>query len=674
MGNTKIWYSPNSFEAYGEEEIDAVVRSLRKGWLAGTGEDTVEFEKLVSAMFGKKHGLFVNSGSSACMLALASLDLPRDAGVEIVTPACTFATTVAPIVQLGLSPVFVDVVLDTYVPKVEDVLAAVTERTRAIMLPNLIGSMPDWKGLRAGLLAMGRGDVVLIEDSADTVYFNRDDVEGRSDIATTSFYSSHVITTCGSGGMVMFNDERQLKRATMIRDWGRIGNNSENMDVRFDFAVDGIPYDFKFLYGALGYNFKSSEVNASFGIEQLKKLPNILSVRRRNVDRYIERLTPMAKRGWLVLPKDDPSINWLAIPLQCRGKIDRLNLMKHLERNDVQTRVTFSGNITRHPAYRNHLRAFENADLIMRDGFLLGCHQGMSLDDVDRVCDLLREIFEREQSESESECEWGFVLPRFVKSDQHRLVWRLCLESIRRFHPDVPVVFIDDHSDPYYASEAEDRDLMWRDKNVAIVKSAFWPAKGEILPFLYFNDLAKDFASASASLPLPFKKAVLMNDSVFLLKPIGELVDRVVDVAYLWNFGTHEDNGEVCTRILRESKLKHEDDLVELYDKMKWNGCFASCVVIASDYLLHLDRKYGFPTELREHIVDRKCRCELERIVSLVCEHDSKKEPSVLFGSIFNHPNPYSFSLADYLNYIDGFAPNDPVLDAMYACKTWHSR
>ena len=375
MMERKIWYAPNKFESYGEEEIKAVESCLRDGWLAGFGPRTQAFEKRVSNMFGKKHGLFVNSGSSACLLAIASLNLPP--GSEIVTPACTFSTTVAPIIQLGLKPVFCDVALNAYVPTVHDVIQKITSKTRVVMLPNLIGNKPDWQKLRQMLPS----DIILIEDSADTITHTE-----WSDISTTSFYASHIITAGGSGGMVMFNDESQLKRAAMFRDWGRIGDNSEDMAERFAHSVDGIPYDYKFLYGCLGYNFKSSEMNAAFGLVQLDRFDGFRETRRRNFARYLENLNGVEG---LVLPDDSQEPNWLAIPLQYN---DRLNLLKFLEDNNVQTRVTFSGNITRHPAYRDYVSdEFTNSDTIMRNGFLLGCHHGMTTEDVDRVCNLIRD-------------------------------------------------------------------------------------------------------------------------------------------------------------------------------------------------------------------------------------------------------------------------------------------
>ena len=275
----KVWYAPNRLEAYGEKEIKAVEESLRAGWLAGFGPRTIEFEEKIAKEFGKKFGVFVNSGSSACLLALAALDLPK--GSKIITPALTFSTTLAPIIQLGFIPIFIDSNLTSYVPTVEDILDAITEDTKAIMVPNLIGNKPDWALLKAGLELMGRQDIYVIEDSADTVTYTKD-----SDVSTTSFYASHVITAGGMGGMVMFNDEKHVKKALQYRDWGRIGDNSEDMSDRFAHDVDGIPYDYKFLYGVLGYNMKCSEMSAAFGLVQLERFQTFKQKRRDNIERY----------------------------------------------------------------------------------------------------------------------------------------------------------------------------------------------------------------------------------------------------------------------------------------------------------------------------------------------------------------------------------------------------
>jgi CDP-6-deoxy-D-xylo-4-hexulose-3-dehydrase len=374
----KIWYAPNKKEAYGDAEIKAVVDCLNDGWLAGFGPRTIEFEQKISELFGKKHGLFVNSGSSAILLGLNALNL--EPGTEVITPACTFSTTLAPIIQCGLKPVFCDVEIGTYVPTPDQVCEKITEKTKVIMIPNLIGSKPDWAEIRK------RTNLILFEDSADTVTCTPE-----TDVAITSFYSSHLITACGSGGMVMFNDEKLLKRATMFRDWGRIGDNSEDVKTRFEYSVDGIPYDYKFLYGAVGYNMKSSEVNAAFGLVQVARIEEIREKRRSVFNRYLENLKDLQDK--IVLPINTYNSDWLAIPFMAKN---RLELLTFLEENNIQTRVCFAGNVTRHPVYREYLEAFPNADRIMAEGFLLGAHHGMSLEDCDYVCSKIREFLDKE--------------------------------------------------------------------------------------------------------------------------------------------------------------------------------------------------------------------------------------------------------------------------------------
>jgi CDP-6-deoxy-D-xylo-4-hexulose-3-dehydrase len=380
MSTRKVWYAPNKFESYGEEEIKAVEACLRDGWLAGFGPRSIEFEEKIAKRFGKKYGVFVNSGSSACLLALAALDLPK--GCKVITPACTFSTTLAPIIQLGFKPVFIDVGLNTYVPSVEDIIAVIDSEVKAIMVPNLIGNKPDWKLLRLELQRIGREDIIVIEDSADTITYTEESV-----VSTTSFYASHVITAGGVGGMVMFNDKKHVDRALQYRDWGRMGDNSEIMDDRFNHSVDGIPYDHKFLYGVLGYNMKCCEMSAAFGLVQLERFENFEKIRRDNFKRYLENLKDTKE---ITLPDDSVEPNWLAIPLQTER---RLELLTFLEENNIQTRVTFAGNVTRHPVYREYLQPFDNSDAIMKNGFLLGAHHGMTIEDVDYVCDKIKEFF-----------------------------------------------------------------------------------------------------------------------------------------------------------------------------------------------------------------------------------------------------------------------------------------
>ena len=187
--------------------------------------------------------------------------------------------------------------------------------------------------------------------------------------------------------MVMFNNADLLKRATMFRDWGRIGDNSEDISTRFEYKIDGIPYDYKFLYGAVGYNMKSSEVNAAFGLVQVSRITEIREKRQLVFNRYIENLKEVVE---LVLPINTFNSDWLAIPFLTTR---RLELLTFLEQNNIQTRVCFAGNVTRHPVYREYLEIFPNSDRIMAEGFLLGAHHGMVIEDVDYVCEKIKEFF-----------------------------------------------------------------------------------------------------------------------------------------------------------------------------------------------------------------------------------------------------------------------------------------
>ena len=313
----KVWYAPYKFESYGEEEIKAVEESLRSGWLGGQGPRSQKFERLIAKKFGKKYGVFVNSGSSACLLAIASLNLPK--GSKIITPSCTFSTTLAPIIQLGYKPVFVDVDLTSYCATVKEIMSVLDKDVKAIMLPNLIGNKPDWETLRFELNNHNRKDILLIEDSADTITETN-----VTDVSTTSFYASHVITAGGVGGMVMFNNKSHVTRCLQYRDWGRLGDDSEIIDDRFNHSVDGIPYDHKFLYNVLGYHMKGCEMNAAFGIVQLKRFEKFSKIRRANFERYLDNLKDVKQ---IILPNDSLKPNWLAIPLQTE---DRLGLLTFL--------------------------------------------------------------------------------------------------------------------------------------------------------------------------------------------------------------------------------------------------------------------------------------------------------------------------------------------------------
>lgn len=387
----KIFYAE---AVYGQEEIDAVVDVLKnRPHALMSGPSVREFEATVAGLFGKSTGLMVNSGSSANLLAIASLGLP--AGSEVITPALTFSTTVAPLLQCGLVPVFVDVDLDTYVVNVEQVEQMIGPNTKALMIPNLIGNLPDWQAIRA--IADKHG-LVVIEDSADTVgaLFNDQPTGSLTDISTTSFYASHVMTAGGFGGMVCVSNPELVEKAQLLRGWGRSSSlvgESEKIEDRFNIEVDGIPYDNKFVFSAVGFNFLPSEVGAAFGMAQYQKLPRYIQTRIRNFTRlraFFEKY-----QDWFVLPREDARIKtgWLAFPLIVRPEAPfiRRDVQIHFESNNVQTRTVFTGNILRQPgfagiAHRARAEGYPNADAVMRGGLLLGCHQGIGDAEVDTMC------------------------------------------------------------------------------------------------------------------------------------------------------------------------------------------------------------------------------------------------------------------------------------------------
>ena len=231
--------------------------------------------------------------------------------------------------------------------------------------------------------------MALWEDSADTIALTPE-----TDVSTTSFYASHMITAGGMGGMIMANDSAFIDKCRMYRDWGRVGNNDERLAERFGASVDGIPYDGKFLYGCVGYNMKACEMNAAFGLAQLKKLPRFRKIRRANWDRFYQNLQGTS----FLLPMEYSRSDWLAFPLM---HPNRSELLECLENNNIQTRVIFAGNITRHPAYRmffDEKASYPMSDQIMAEGFLLGCHHGTTFEQIDRASQLLKE-FEKAQIE-----------------------------------------------------------------------------------------------------------------------------------------------------------------------------------------------------------------------------------------------------------------------------------
>ena len=369
-----------------EEEIEAVVSVLRGGATAlRIGKHVREMERLVAEAFGKARGVMVNSGSSALYLAIELLGLSP--GDEIITSPVTFSTDVAPMVRSGLVPVFVDVTPDTYQIDVERIEAAIGERTRAILVPNLIGNCPDWDRIRE---IADRHGLQVVEDSCDCLGATlRGTPTGtRADMSLTSFALSHIITAAGTGGMVCLDDPALVDRALLLRRWGRRSETaffgSRKGERNFFSEVDGMQYDDLFIFDEVGWNFEPSELSAAFGCVQMRKLSTNLARRQRNFEILSEAL--QQRPEVFVLPRTTPGVEtaWHMFPFLLRpdSGVDRGAFQRHMESHGVDTRMVWSGNITRQPAFakRPHRIAeggLPNADCVMQQGLILPCNHGI---------------------------------------------------------------------------------------------------------------------------------------------------------------------------------------------------------------------------------------------------------------------------------------------------------
>ncbi len=373
---------------HGEDEIKAVTEVLRTS--TQMGQRVRAMQERVAALFDKRFGVMVNSGSSANYLAVEILKLPP--GAEVITPALTFATTVGPIVRHKLVPAFVDVAEGTYNIDADAIEAMITDKTKAMMIPSLIGNLPDWDRIRE---IADRHRLLVIEDSADTLgaTLRGKSTGARSEISTTSFYGSHVINCAGNGGMLCVNDEALARHALLLRSWGRSSSlfvESETVENRFNVEVGGYSYDAKFVFEMLGYNLEPSEMGAAFGLVQLGKLDQNIAAREHNFERQLDYFR--GYENWFILPRQAPAsrTGWLAFPLTLRERapFTRRDMQIFMEKRDIQTRVVFTGNILRQPAMAgvaSHVSAkgYPVADAVMRGGVLLACHHGLTEAQID---------------------------------------------------------------------------------------------------------------------------------------------------------------------------------------------------------------------------------------------------------------------------------------------------
>jgi CDP-4-dehydro-6-deoxyglucose reductase, E1 len=395
---------------FGEEEMRALVDSSLDFYLTAS-RYTEGFEAGFADYLGVSDALFVNSGSSANLVALTTLTSPKlgdrrlRPGDEVITVAAGFPSTVAPIVQNGLTPVFVDVRLGAYNVDPEQLRAAVSPRTRAVMIAHTLGVPFD---LDAVIDVVEKHDLWLVEDNCDALGATfRGRLTGTfGHLATSSFYPAHHITT-GEGGMVVTSDERLARIAQSIRDWGRdcycAGGENNTCGKRFSQQFGSLPYgyDHKYVYSHLGYNLKATDMQAAIGEAQLARIDEFVTARKRNHARLLEALRPFEDR--LILPttpaNTDPS--WFAFVVTVRDDagFTRSDLTSFLEANRIETRGLFSGNLLRHPAFESIERRvvgdLANTDAIMYRTFFVGVFPGIDDARMDYMIDSFARFLDR---------------------------------------------------------------------------------------------------------------------------------------------------------------------------------------------------------------------------------------------------------------------------------------
>lgn len=395
---------------YDEEEVVNLVDSALEFWLTN-GRYTQQFESGLAEFLGVPYCSFVNSGSSADLLAFMALTAPElgeraiRRGSEVITVACGFPTTVAPIVQYGAVPVFVDVKIPGYNIDADQLEAALSPRTRAVMVAHTLGDPFDLERVKA---FCDRHDLWLVEDNCDALgaEFQVDGAWKKTgtvgDIGTSSFYPAHHITT-GEGGAVYTSDPQLHTILRSLRDWGRACTCPSGQDNacghRFDGQFGTLPrgYDHKYVYSRLGYNLKATDMQAAIGVAQLKKLPEFIKKRNHNFQLLREALADLTDA--LILPKPSPKArpSWFGFPITCTRPGLRDRLVRALEAAGIQTRMLFAGNLTRHPCFTglagNTYRIaapLTQTDRVVADTFWIGVYPGLSDENIEYMLEQIR--------------------------------------------------------------------------------------------------------------------------------------------------------------------------------------------------------------------------------------------------------------------------------------------
>ena len=369
---------------YGQKEIDAVIKCLNES--TQMGNYSTKFEKKIANLFDKKHCLYVNSGSSALFIGVEAFGFKENS--EVITPALTFSTSIGCLVKNNLVPVFIDIEPNTFNIDCNKIEEMITDKTVAILAPNLMGNICKWDQIKE---IADKYNLIIIEDSADTLgaTLNGNSSGFYSDMSITSFYGSHIINCAGNGGALMVNDDKVMEKAKLLRSWGRssslFDDKSESIENRFNIALDGIDYDAKFVFDAVGYNLEGNEMGAAFGLAQLENLENNIKTRQDNFQ--IQSSFFKKHSEYFINPVETDNCNtaWLAFPIQIKenAPFSRKEFQIFLEKRNIQTRVVFTGNINRQPGFKHinkvtHKDGYPNADFVMRNGVLLPLHHGLN--------------------------------------------------------------------------------------------------------------------------------------------------------------------------------------------------------------------------------------------------------------------------------------------------------
>ena len=393
---------PPAGAVHDQREIDAVVEVLRNGTL-DLGPCVAEMERRTAELLAKRHGVMVNSGSSALRLAIDLLHL--ETGDEIITSPLTFSTDIAPMVQSGIVPVFADVDAESYQIDANRIVEMIGPRTKAILVPNLCGNVPDWDAIRR--VADEHG-LQVIEDSCDVLdsWLGDTRTGTRADISVTSFARSHAITAGGNGGMVGIDDEDLLDQCVSQRRWGRrsepylFGSDRGKRD-RFGTLADGTPYDLIFVFDTIGYNFEPSEMGAAYGLVQLDKLDEFNGQRRANWQRlnnYFSMLDGDGVAQGVTMPGARTTWMRFCFTVAPDSPMDRNEVQEFLESRGVSTRMVWTGNILRQPGFSDIERrepetGLPNCNRLMDRALSLPIYHGLNADHMGYICEQLDDLF-----------------------------------------------------------------------------------------------------------------------------------------------------------------------------------------------------------------------------------------------------------------------------------------